>query len=131
MTVGAPGAGIGGLFYLASALVLPFRSLLRAWRGEQVHWRSVMRQAGLALAVLAAIWLAGWVIGLWAGPGLVVTPRTGIVGHIVRSTGVLGTAMLYVSVGTLLLVLVLVQLAALVVRRPSVTRVHPRPGSPV
>ena len=116
MTVGTPGAGIGGLFYLASAIVLPVRALLRQMKGERVAWGGVARQWTLAVGVLAAIWLAGWLIGLWAGPTPMVAGR-GMAGAMLRSTGVLATAMLYASIGTLILVLLLVQAAIRLVRR--------------
>ena len=130
MTVGAPGAGIGGLFYLASALVLPVRSVYRVFRGDRVAWGAVARQWLLAVSVLMAIWLAGWLIGLWAGPALTqVTPR-GMAASIMRSTGILASALLYASFATLAVILLVVRIAALLVERRPITpadRRH-RPG---
>jgi hypothetical protein len=130
MTVGAPGAGIGGLFYLASALVLPVRSLYRTMRGERVAWGPVVRQWLLALSVLGAIWLAGWLIGLWAGPALPQLAGRGMAAAIIGTTGVLATTMLYASVATLVLVLLLVRIAALLVQRRPVTPADRRRGVP-
>jgi hypothetical protein len=67
MTAGVPGAGIGGLFYLAAALVAPawdgWRTLVR--RDRRVHrpW-FVARLAVLALLMLGGIVAAGWLLGL-------------------------------------------------------------------
>jgi hypothetical protein len=121
MTVGAPGAGIGGLFYLASAIVLPLRAGLRAVRGEPVAWGPVARQWLLAVSVVVAIWFAGWLIGLWAGPELVRAGGKGVAAAIMRSTGIMAGALLYASVATLTLVLLLVQIAAFVVGARSIT----------
>ncbi len=66
MSVGLPGTGVGGLFYLVSALCMPFREAYRAATGRS-DARSrdlVVRQTLIALGVLGGIWLAGWLIGL-------------------------------------------------------------------
>jgi hypothetical protein len=115
MTVGVPGAGIGGLFYLASAILLPFRAGIRAARGESVAWGAVVRQWFLAVSVIASMWVAGWLIGLWAGPGLAHVGGKGVAAAILQSTGLMAGAMLYASVATLALVLLLVQVASLLV----------------
>lgn len=122
MTVGVPGAGIGGLFYLASALTLPVRAALRSLRGEPVAWGSVWRQAALAAAMLIAIWAAGWLIGLWAGPqARILLPGVG--GRLVRSTTALASAAMYTSLLTLGAVLLVVQVARFLARRQVVRQV--------
>src|SRR5690349_12614162 len=64
MTVGIPGAGIGGLFYLLSALWMPFREFGRIVRGESSREsrRMVFRQVSMALAILASMSAAAWAI---------------------------------------------------------------------
>lgn len=123
MVTGLPGAGIGGLFYLGNALLLPVRALVRAVRGGAGRWPAALEQAAIAAAMLAVIWLAGVAIGLWAGPVFrAVAPGTdGAAG----TTNLLASVTLAVSLVTLALVLVSVQVARLVVRRPPSTR---RPG---
>lgn len=66
MSVGLPGTGVGGLFYLVSALWMPVRETCRALTGKSdVRSRSlVARQTLIALGVLGGIWLAGWLLGL-------------------------------------------------------------------
>jgi len=58
VVVGIPGTGIGGLFYLVSALWLP----VRAWRGRVARPRrvaSALRQAALAATIVVATWWTG------------------------------------------------------------------------
>src|SRR5512135_477069 len=68
MTAGVPGTGIGGLFYLVSALLLPVRGAIRRIHGAPVSWRGIIRPAGLAFGVLLGIWGTGWLLGLLIGP---------------------------------------------------------------
>ena len=66
MVAGIPGAGIGGLFYLLAAFSLPLRLVRRWWRGERrpPAGDGSWRQVGMALGIVAGIWLAGWMLGL-------------------------------------------------------------------
>ncbi len=59
MTVGLPGTGIGGLFYLFSALFMPIRELWRAalGKGRPRDLRIALRQAGMSLLIIATGWL--------------------------------------------------------------------------
>ncbi len=61
MTIGLPGTGIGGLFYIAAALVAPLRSGPR---------RSALYVATVAIAVLVGMFATGWLIALMLGPAL-------------------------------------------------------------
>src|SRR5687768_658213 len=110
MTAGLPGVGIGGMFYLASALLMPFRSLVAMFTGRETRWPVALRHALIAAAILAAVWATGWAIG-WliaafslapvagAMPGTMATP----VRNVVRTSALLG------SLGSLTLVLAAVQ----------------------
>lgn len=68
MIVGVPGAGIGGLFYLACSLWAPVRELwfVIVLRRPPRLPRLVMRQAATACGIIAGIWLTGWLFGLLA-----------------------------------------------------------------
>lgn len=57
MSAGLPGLGLGGLFFILSALALPLFELARTARGESSaqSWLAVARQFGLAVAMIAAI----------------------------------------------------------------------------
>ncbi|MFL5581709.1 MAG: hypothetical protein ACJ8AO_15175 [Gemmatimonadaceae bacterium] len=121
MTAGLPGAGIGGIFYLASALLMPVRELWGFVHDPRAprRWGLALRQASLAGGILAALWATGWLLALVlpesartarsGAPGL---GAAGAVGHNVLKVG----ALLF-SLGTLALVLGAVQAARLVARR--------------
>ena len=65
MTAGLPGTGIGGIFYLASALVMPFREVSRRLRGRPAgDWRVVAAQLAIAGGILGAMWVTGRLLGL-------------------------------------------------------------------
>lgn len=68
MTVGIPGTGIGGLFYILAALLLPLRGLFLRCRHIHVAWKRILKKSALALGVLLGIWTSGWLIGLFLGP---------------------------------------------------------------
>ncbi|HKG94375.1 MAG TPA: hypothetical protein VKA84_20855 [Gemmatimonadaceae bacterium] len=115
MTAGLPGAGIGGLFYLLSALLMPVRSLHRALTGGEPRWRLALRQAALAAGVLGGIWATGWLLG-------VVVKHAGAAAALGTAgrpdaPNVVRTGALLFSFGTLAAVLAAVQLARLAVGR--------------
>jgi hypothetical protein len=60
MSAGLPGLGLGGLFFIFSALVAPFRQLLRTFRGHgrTGDWAMIGRQFAQAAVMVAAIDLA-------------------------------------------------------------------------
>src|ERR671919_1210188 len=57
MSAGLPGLGLGGLFFVLSALLAPFVELIRTARGRSsvAAWRSVGRQFALALSMVPAV----------------------------------------------------------------------------
>ena len=64
MTVGLPGAGIGGLFYLLAALLMPLRELAHTVRGRSSasRWTLVAWQFAYAGGIAAGTWVTGWLI---------------------------------------------------------------------
>lgn len=64
MNVGLPGTGIGGLFYLATALMMPFIELVHTIRGRSTlsRWKLVLRQVIMAGGILAGLGVTGWLI---------------------------------------------------------------------
>src|SRR5215218_3721657 len=119
MTAGLPGAGIGGLFYLFSALLMPVRSLHRALTGGEPRWRLAFRQAALAAGVFAGIWGTGWLLGAamrHVAPAAADAPAHPGVPNVVR------TGALLFSLGTLAAVLAVVQVARLAARRREAGR---------
>lgn len=89
MIVGVPGAGIGGLFYLACALWAPVRELwfVIVLRRPPRLPRLVMRQAATACGIIAGIWLTGWLFGLLAIDPLPDAPAPRPVAASERLTG--------------------------------------------
>ena len=60
MSAGLPGLGLGGLFFIFSALLAPFRQLWRTFRGRSRagDWAMIGRQFAQATVMVAAIDLA-------------------------------------------------------------------------
>jgi hypothetical protein len=60
VSAGLPGLGLGGLFFIFSALLAPFRQLLRTFRGQSRagDWAMIGRQFAQATVMVAAIDLA-------------------------------------------------------------------------
>lgn len=129
MSPGMPGAGIGGIFYLLSAVLMPFRELYRTARGRssRARWLGVARQTGIALTIIGSIWATGWVLGL-----LLMDPATGggREGHggpaeVAHATTVLGVGPLVAALLALGSVLLLVEAAGILrrgLRRRSLAR---------
>jgi hypothetical protein len=57
VSAGLPGLGLGGLFFIFSALLAPFPELWRTLRGRSdlAAWKTIGRQLAQALAMVAAI----------------------------------------------------------------------------
>jgi hypothetical protein len=112
MTAGLPGVGIGGIFYLASAIMMPVRSLVATvtGRAHEARWRVALQQAGIAAGILAVLWATGLVLG-WiittAFPHALGTNAAGVTPAHARN--VVRTSALLLSFGTLAVVLLLVQ----------------------
>jgi hypothetical protein len=119
MTAGVPGTGLGGLFYILAALLLPVRGALRKLRGLSVDWNEIVKLTGLAVGVFLGIWLTGWLLGLLLAP----TARTleaaaGVTAALrAKSENILRWAAVVAGFVTLAFVLLAVQAARLLDRR--------------
>ena len=111
MTVGLPGAGIGGLFYLASTLLLPARSLVRRLRGrpDAGTWRGHALLVLLALGIIGSLWLAGWLLAFIVPDEMLVTSSN--VTSAVASRTVIPLVTFGIGAGTLAVVLIAVEVA--------------------
>jgi hypothetical protein len=126
MTAGLPGVGIGGLFYLLCALLMPFVELGRTMTGRSsaAAWRRVGGQFVMAVAMVAAITGVIWGLQTLFAPTQVVTtaaPGSGGTGgapveHVVRVTPHLPVALVLLSYLMLGAVLLAATLLAFVVR---------------
>jgi hypothetical protein len=112
MTPGVPGAGIGGLFYLASTLLLPFRSLARRVRGrpDSLTARQIAHSLAIASGVVIGLWVTGWLLALLV-PDEMLRSGAATTGGAARARTVLPVATFAVGVGTLLTVLMAVEIA--------------------
>ena len=115
MTAGIPGAGIGGLFYLGSTILLPLRNLVRRLRGRAstARWREQAFMVLLTAGILGALWMTGRLLA-FAVPHQALT-RGGLSNSATSgvSATVVSLATFAVAVGTLLGVLLLVEAARL------------------
>lgn len=130
MTAGLPGVGIGGIFYLASALLMPMRSLVAVLSGrrDEARWPVAIRQASLAAGILGALWLTGWALG-WIITAVVPEAATAAAGTGAGEVrNVVKVGALVLSLGTLAVVLAVVQLVRVALppqptpRNPAATR---------
>ena len=66
MTAGLPGTGIGGVFYLLCALIMPLIELINLLRGKSSlkRWLFIFRQLTMAAGIIAGMWLLGLSLGL-------------------------------------------------------------------
>jgi hypothetical protein len=88
MTAGLPGTGIGGIFYLLLAFIMPVHELYLVCRGRSSwsRWRLIGVQLANASGIVGSLVLTGWLVQLGAG-------------HLARAkTGMAGVAARYVSV---------------------------------
>ena len=114
MTVGLPGAGIGGLFYLASTLLLPVRSIVRRLRGrpDAVTWRGLAHIVLLAFSIIGSLWLAGWLLAFVVPEKMLAASSDAA--SVVASRTVIPLATFGIGAGTLAVVLISVEIARLV-----------------
>ncbi len=118
MTAGVPGTGIGGLFYLVAALLLPLRGLILRIRGARVPWPTLFRQMRLAVGVFLGIWATGWLLGFIVGPVAETVRMAGRVDLVSRGfRSVVRWSALLAGLGALAVVLLSVEVARLVVRK--------------
>lgn len=124
MTVGLPGSGIGGVFYLLSALAMPFDAAARVAASRlgirppldrQPQWNLVWRQFAIAVGIIAGLWTAGWALAglLVSHPSALGQAETTAIGR--KLPNILRAGAILVSLGTLAGVLITVQIARLVV----------------
>lgn len=111
MNAGLPGAGIGGLFYLASTLLLPARTLMRRLRGhsDAVTWRQHAHNVSIAIGIMAGLWTAGWLLA-FVMPKEMLAVAPGMKTSVISRTAIPLAAFGF-GVGTLLAVLLMVELA--------------------
>jgi Tfp pilus assembly protein PilF len=124
LTVGIPGAGIGGLFYLLSALWMPFREGWRLLCGRSTSGSrsTVKRQVGIAVAILASMsftaWLLARLLTITIPQAAGTAASGGVQPHLAR---LMSYSALAVSLCTLATILAVMTVLRLIVRPRVVT----------
>ncbi len=123
MIAGIPGTGIGGIYYILLALLMPVHEACltvagcSSWR----RWGVVSLQVIHALGILGSIYGMGWLLA--QGINLLrINLLTGQSATYVRLTNVVATTSAYMSVLTLGVVLLVVYTLRLIVRDPQRAR---------
>jgi hypothetical protein len=64
MVAGLPGTGIGGIFYLISALCMPLREFPRLMRGKSSlrRWKFIMKQWVMTAGIILGFWITGLIL---------------------------------------------------------------------
>jgi hypothetical protein len=120
-----PGAGIGGLFYLAAALIAPAWHGLRALRRRtgRVHgWRFVGRLALYAGLMVGGISLMGWALGYGLTSPAVMVRMPGAPLAPGDAPQFIARAALVLTFATLVAVLVAVEMLRVLMRWRSPAR---------
>ena len=118
MTVGVPGTGIGGLFYILAALLAPIRNFLLRRRVRGGNPLATGRLFLLGLGVVLGIYATGWLLGFVLGPVVSSAAVAGTknfsrpeIENFLRWSVLLGSLILLAAV------LLAVQVARLIVRK--------------
>ena len=127
MIAGLPGTGIGGVFYIVSALCMPVHRALRGGGHAGRTWARVFAQSGIALGILSALFLTGWALGLLIPAEPAVGVAAGNTQNLL-ATSSLGVARWIAVVGTaglLALLLAIVEIASVLLRPRRAQRASP------
>ncbi|HEY7378140.1 MAG TPA: hypothetical protein VH542_05620 [Steroidobacteraceae bacterium] len=118
MTVGVPGVGFGGIFYLIGALFMPVREVVRTARGKSnaERWVMVGTQWSLAAGILVALWATGWVLGHVLTPSLLARTGAGAA-RLAAPHNVLKVSVLAMSLGMLAILILAVRVTHFMLRR--------------
>src|SRR5262245_9726231 len=113
MTVGVPGVGFGGIFYLIGALFMPVREVVRTVRGESnaERWAIVATQWSLAAGILVALWGTGWVLGHALTPALLARTGAAVGRAAAEPHNLLKVSVFAVSLGMLVILIAAVRIA--------------------
>ena len=115
MIVGLPGAGISAFFYLLCVLLMPVHAAWLVARRRPLPpggWRLIARQWVIAAGIIAVLYLGGLFLGLFVQDHRPVSAAgTEPVDRVLARVGI------WLALGTLALVLLVIQLLSLAERR--------------
>lgn len=124
MTPGIPGTGIGGLFYILSALFMPLVEISNRirFRDRATPWRQITTQFAIASGILVALAVTAWFI--LPAPAVapevetvIALPMTELTETDSHTNDVVKMLFIFGTLGVLLFVLSLVQVLRYVVKR--------------
>lgn len=121
MTVGIPGTGIGGLFYLALAIAMPFRELFAVARGRSSvgRWKFIVTQLLIIATMLGLLAVQGVLLKHGAAKVVAQFPKAQVshdLQTVVSESSTLASTGAWVSIGMLVTIVLLVQVAKYAVR---------------
>jgi len=113
MNIGLPGAGIGGLYYLGCAVIMPVKELfLTVTKPEhKFRYKLVATQLGIAIGIMAGFFLIYYSISQLLGLGALPVAQVG------EEASFYPLLPVIVSFSLLIIILVLVELAAFVTKK--------------
>lgn len=138
MVVGVPGTGIGGLFYLLAAALMPVREawLLTQGRSSWARWRFIGRQWAMIAGMLASLWATMWLVkrlAAWSGldqrAGLLGATPTGA--QIAHETNVFLAGAALGSLISLTAIMLIVHILRVLIPQRGATRPAPLDASPI
>jgi hypothetical protein len=122
MTVGLPGTGIGGIFYLVLAVYMPIRESVRTLKGRNTvrRWGFISLQLLFVAGVVGAMWGELWVLNrllIWTWGTLNVNGPLLIMEQTFRQTKFMAIASATASFISLGLVITGMHILRLIVHR--------------
>jgi hypothetical protein len=122
MTVGLPGTGIGGLFYLLLTLWMPVREIRStlAGRGDARRWRFIAGKLAIVGMIVTALGAEAWAIGEafgWLDRNLGTELLRDHMGALLPRTRALAIAAACATLASLGVVLAAMHVARVLVRR--------------
>lgn len=111
MNPGLPGLGIGGLFYLISALAMPLVALSRQLRGEPARWHLALLQFLLAAGIFGSMAVVFGLLDVVLGPNIIAI--TGTAGELITAVSGKRVSLMMLTLAVLILVLSLMQITRL------------------
>jgi hypothetical protein len=121
MTVGLPGTGIGGIFYLLLAICMPAKEFISTIKGKTTlkRWCFIALQLSFVIGVITAIWGEVWLLNgmlIWTWKYLKVNGPLLMAEQSFDNTKILACASAYMSFISLAFVITLTHVVRLIVR---------------
>jgi hypothetical protein len=126
MTVGLPGTGIGGIFYLLLAVCMPAKEFIRTLKGKTnlKRWGFIMLQLLFVCGVISAMWGEVWLLNgilLWMWGTLKISGPVLMASQSFNETKILAFTSAYLSFFSLAFVITAMHVVRFFVRRSRPT----------